>query len=86
MLGVEVVKIGLVLVRSKCLDEHICFAPNPWIGPGSEQMHRVNRVLDKDNLQEQKYWPFYRNFDWQPLIIQNRQFHTYCINMYEIIH
>ena len=40
-----VVQIGSVLVRSKCLDEHICFAPNPWIGPGSE--HHVNWVLDR---------------------------------------
>ena len=27
----------------------------------------------------------FRNFDWQPLKIQNGQFHTYCINMYGII-
>ena len=29
---------------------------------------------------------FIENFDQQPLRIQNGQFHTYCINMYGIIH
>ena len=29
---------------------------------------------------------FCRKFDWQPLKIQKGQFHTYCINIYWIIH
>ena len=29
---------------------------------------------------------FYRNFDHQPLKTQNGPFHTYCINIYRIIH
>ena len=37
--------VGSVLVWCKCLDEKICFTPYPWIGPGSEQMHLLNRVL-----------------------------------------
>ena len=39
------VQVGSVLVRSKCLTEQICFTPKPWIRPGSEQMHRLNRVF-----------------------------------------
>ena len=31
VLGVEMVQVGSVLVRSKCLDEQICSARNPWI-------------------------------------------------------
>ena len=46
VLGVEVVEAGLVLVRSKCLDKQICFAPKSWIRPGSELMHSLNRVKD----------------------------------------
>ena len=31
-----------------------------------------------------KHTSLYRNFDQQPLMLQNRQFHTYYINMYGI--
>ena len=43
------VQIGSVLVRSKCLDEQICFAPNPYIGPESEQMHHLKRGGESQN-------------------------------------
>ena len=46
VLGVEEVQVRSVLVWSTYLDEQICRAPDPCIGPGSEQMHRINRVLD----------------------------------------
>ena len=35
-----------LLVLSKCLDDQICLAPYPWISPGLEQMHHLNRVLE----------------------------------------
>ena len=36
------VQVRSVLVRPNCLDK--CYAPKPWNGPGSEQIHRSNRV------------------------------------------
>ena len=42
--------------------------------------HQINIIFRDRNAS------FYRNFDWHPLKIQNGQFHTYCINMYGIIH
>ena len=52
-----------------------------------EHFIRVCTVCpDKNGLQRQKYCTsFHRNFDWQPLKLQNGQFHTYCYVYYGII-
>ena len=51
VLGVEVLQVVPVLDRSKCLDEQICFAPNPferlWFETNSSSKHGTSHRLNK---------------------------------------
>ena len=38
-------QVGSVLVWSKCSDKQLCFAPNPWIGPGLEQTYHIKQNI-----------------------------------------
>ena len=61
---------------------NVQFRTLEW-GPASKQV-LYERV--KTQIKCRRITAFYRNFEWQRLKIQNGQFHSYCINMYGIIH